>query len=316
MIALPWGMKGAATWSKSHPGCRRLFDKDMPLKLAFVQAPTAAQLADARAAASRGEREPFFDDLHAVREELRRRGVEVRSTYSGQPLPLLKGLTAADIFAFGSLMTMSRWLQRFNWQALQAPSYPRALDHVLNRRTWRGSLASLQGGPMAQYKPVFAKPSRPCFSGGDRLDGRVWPSLDALAEAHPDLSQESFFCSEVVGWVSEYRCYVMHGRVLGIHPYQLLGRHCGRVDAAQLECHVPDMRPDVVFVEQAIRQLEASGESLDGYALDFGLMARGRMSLVELNDAISLTNYGLAVQDHVDLHLARWQQMARNACPP
>lgn len=281
-----------------------------------MQVPTAQERADAEAAALRGQINPFLDDLRAVADELRRRGVDVRATHSGENLPSLRGLRPDEIFAFGGLMTMWRWLQRFHWESRLSPSYPAALEGCLNRRNWRGTLDQLSAGPASEIRPIFVKPCRPCFPDGGRLDAAVWRDLakvrDMARDVHPTLAQEQFMCSEVVAWVSEYRCYVMRGRLLGIHAYQLLGRFCGPVDASELEDHVPDLRPSVAFVMSAIEKLEASGEAPDAYALDFGLIAHGRVSLVELNDAVALTNYGLPIGDHLDAHIARWLQLARS----
>jgi ATP-grasp domain, R2K clade family 3 len=274
---------------------------DMPLAdmpLACVQVPTAAQRADAAAAAGRGEFEPFLHDLQSVHDELLRRGVEVRPFRSGEPLPALGGLRPDQVFVFGGLVSMWHWLRTFGLAHRLAPSYPPSLAGLLHRRCWQGTPAELL-------------PCRPWFDAGDRVDGAVWPSLDALLAAHPGLAEERLFCSERVGWVGEYRCYVLHGRLLGMHPYQMLGRHCGRVDATALERHMPELRPDPAFVADAIGALEAAGEAPAAYALDFGLIAHGRMALVELNDAVALTNYGLPVHQYVDLHAARWQQIAR-----
>ncbi len=236
--------------------------------------------------------------------------MEVRPIYSDTELPELGGLRPAEMFVFAGLAMMWRWLQRFGWQARLARSYPAALEGLLNRRTWRGTPAALLAGPAASVTPVFVKTCRPCFPDGERFDGQVWPSLDRLTELHPALREELFLCSEPVAFVSEYRCYVLNGRVLGVHAYQLLGVFCGPVDGSDLERHMPEVRPTPDFLADAVARLAASGEAPAGYALDFGLMAYGRMSLVELNDAISLTNYGLSDADLLDLHLARWQELA------
>ena len=282
-------------------------------RLAFVQVPTPRQRAAAEAALARGEIEPFLHDLTTIHAELERRGVEVRPIDSDADLPELGGLRPEDIFVFAGLAMTWRWLQRFGWGARLAPSYPMALEGLLNRRTWRGTPAALLAGPAASAAPVFVKTCRPCFPDGERFDGQVWPRLDPLAEIHPSLRDEPFLCSEAVGWVSEYRCYVLHGRVLGVHAYQLLGVFCGPVDGSELERHMPEIRPAADFLAVAIARLAASGEAPAGYALDFGLKAHGSMSLVELNDAVALTNYGLSSADHLDLHLARWQELARAA---
>jgi len=286
------------------------------LKLAYVQALTRQQEEAVANAAQRGEYEPFVNDLASVRAGLLRRGIEVHPTYSDAALPPLRGLRPDEIFAFGGLQTMWRWLQCFGWQSQMAASYPRPLDRFLNRRTWRGTPGELRDGPARAIKPVFVKTCRPCFPDGARVEAAIWPNIGTLANLQPGLEQEQFLCSEVVSFMAEHRCYVMQGRLLGVHAYQLLGHYCGPVEAAAVEAHMPDVRPHGEPIRDAINLLEASGESLSAYALDFGRLAGGGLALVEMNDAIALTNYGLSSSDYLDLHLARWRELAgRNSRP-
>jgi hypothetical protein len=282
------------------------------LKLAFVQMPTPVQRATAEAAARRGEAVPFVDDLDAIRAELLARGVEVVATDPTDDLPPLRGLRPEDIFAFGGLPTMRCWLQRFGWEMRIARSYPSTLDGWLNRGVWRGTPADLLAGPARTIQPIFVKTCRPCFPEGERFEGQLWPTLDRLAHLHPSLAGETFLCSETVRFLSEYRCYVMRGRLLGIYAYQLFGVFCGPVDAGALEQHDPTLRPSPELVQEATQRLEEAGAAPDAYALDLGRIALGPMSLVELNDAVAVRNYGLSAGDYLDFHLARWRQLARS----
>jgi ATP-grasp domain, R2K clade family 2 len=101
------------------------------------------------------------------------------------------------------------------------------------------------------------------------------------------------FCAEVVDWVSEYRCYVIRGEIVGI-------RHYGGNPAVGV---------DEAVIARAIRNLESAGESTAGYALDFGVLADGRIALVEWNDGFSLGSYGLESGLYADLILARWLEL-------
>ena len=118
-----------------------------------------------------------------------------------------------------------------------------------------------------------------------------------------------FFCSEPVEWVTEYRCYVVHSRILGIHPYAVGGLPVYRLDCSELERLKPDVRPSMELVRSAIERLEQAEQSVSGYCLDFGLASTGKMSLIEMNDGLALLNYGLSADAYLDLHVARWQEL-------
>ena len=99
--------------------------------------------------------------------------------------------------------------------------------------------------------------------------------------------------SEVVDFVSEYRCYVIKGELVGILFY--LG----------------DLRvfPDVKVIDAAIAAFKSAPA---GYSLDFGITSDGRTLLVECQDAWSLGNYGLEDKEYTKLLSARWLEILKN----
>ncbi|MBV8820231.1 MAG: hypothetical protein JO022_17855 [Acidobacteriaceae bacterium] len=76
---------------------------------------------------------------------------------------------------------------------------------------------------------------------------------------------------------------------------------------------MPEIRPTEHMVEQVVKRLDNAGQSVAGYCLDFGLIAFGEMSLIEMNDGIALTNYGISPADYLNLHLMRWQELVVSA---
>jgi hypothetical protein len=189
------------------------------------------------------------------------------------------------------------------------PSYPDALHGLLHRRHWQASGRDLARSIAEAGAPVFVKPRRVRAFDDMRFRGKVIGHVGALGALHPSLHDEPFFCSEVVGWLSEYRCYVMHSRILGIHPYRIAGAAVSRLDCAQREALAPQLRPTEAFVPAALRRLDAMGQSVAGYALDFGLSTHAEMSLIEMNDGLALANNGLPVVAYLDLHRARWREL-------
>ena len=174
--------------------------------------------------------------------------------------------------------------------------YPESLRRWLHRRMWtstvRDVVTKLQHGGHSAF---FAKP----LAGHKRFRGHVfesWGDLRALGGASDDLRM---ICSERVRWTSEYRVYVVRGRIVGIRHY--------RGDA--------DVPLDRQQVEEAISQFEASGEATAGYGIDFGVLATGQTALVEVNDGYALGSYGLEDDLYTDLIIARWGQLAQSTRP-
>jgi hypothetical protein len=132
-------------------------------------------------------------------------------------------------------------------------------------------------------------------------------ATEALQSLPADLHDERLFCSEVVEWMSEYRCYILGSRILGIHRYFI--RLPDGWEPQELELALDELRPTEEWIRTAVQRLDSARQAVAGYCLDIGLIAFGRMSLVEMNDGLALTNYGLSPSDYLDLHLARWQEL-------
>lgn len=278
---------------------------------AFVQTPKVQDSeALARAAAEQFPYHGFiFRELAELGEELRLREVKVVSFHPSNLSPLLDLLPSPDIFVAGDLAVNWALLQSLGAENLIAGSYPRALHHLLHRRTWQATRRELAASGEVNTWPVFVKPCSFRIFDNVRFRGRIIETPNALDSLHSSLSNEPFFCSEVVGWLSEYRCYVLHSRILGIHPYRVAGVPVYRVACAQLEALAPELRPAENFVQVAIQRLDDAGQSVAGYCLDFGLSTLGEMSLIEMNDGLALLNYGISAADHLDLHMARWREL-------
>jgi hypothetical protein len=96
--------------------------------------------------------------------------------------------------------------------------------------------------------------------------------------------------SEIVDIVSEYRCYVLNGELIGIKHY--LG----------------DIRifPDVRDIDNMIATYRSQPKA---FALDVGITNRGNTILIECNDAWSLGNYGLNDKQYAHMLAVRWHEM-------
>lgn len=90
--------------------------------------------------------------------------------------------------------------------------------------------------------------------------------------------------------VSEYRGFVIDGKIVGLKHYQ------GDFTVF----------PKTLIIEQAI---QAYKNAPAGYTIDFGVTANGKTVLIECNDGWSIGNYGLDAKPYCQLLMKRWQQI-------
>ncbi len=168
--------------------------------------------------------------------------------------------------------------------------YPECLRPWLHRRMWksvvRDVVAKLQEGESPLF---FAKP----FDKHKRFRGHVFESWDDLRALGGASDGAAVVCSEVVVWKSEYRVYVVRGRIADVRHY-----------AGDPACAI-----DQKEVRDAISCFEASGEAPGGYGIDFGVLSGGQTALVEVNDGYSLGCYGLDDGLYTELIVTRWMEL-------
>jgi hypothetical protein len=98
--------------------------------------------------------------------------------------------------------------------------------------------------------------------------------------------------SGLVDFVSEYRCFVHEGALLGIHRYY--GDNW--------------ILPDKATVIQMIKAYRSAPVA---YGLDVGVTKEGKTLLVEVNDQYALGNYALGSLPYTEATVARWEQLCR-----
>lgn len=161
--------------------------------------------------------------------------------------------------------------------------YPEELRPFLGRRLWKTTIdhASAEVGTWLLFvKPVEGKRFAGCVVAGTRdLVGK-----GCCGEDFPVI------CSEVVDFVSEYRCFVRRGEILDVRRY--------RGDWSK-----------ALHREAIERAIAAYASAPAGYAADLGVTSDGRTLLVEVNDGYSLGPYGPWPEPYAQLLSARWAQM-------
>ena len=134
--------------------------------------------------------------------------------------------------------------------------------------------------------PVFIKPVEEKIAPG--IVVKKWEDPEAdYGMLEP---QTMVYCSEPVEFISEWRCFLLYGKIAGIQFYY--------GDRAA-EC-------DRDVIEAAVR---AYPNMPAGCALDFGVTSSGGTLLIEMNDGYSLGSYGLEPALYAKLLAARWAEL-------
>lgn len=162
--------------------------------------------------------------------------------------------------------------------------YPEELVPFLGRKIWTTTLEELVNNE-DQWN-VFAKPQQET----KKFAGKVFRSYADFAGLIDRENPTVVWCSEVVEFLTEWRCFIRYGEILDVRRYK------GRWDT----------QPDTAMVEQVV---VAFRNAPAAYALDVGLDKDGAMKLVEINDGHSLGTYGIGAVNYARFLSARWAQL-------
>lgn len=194
---------------------------------------------------------------------------------------VLSESTREDIVV-GYVDTVRSKLQQFNIPITEV-DYPNELKKYLGRKVWESTMYDINNNPSCW--PIFVKPIE-----DKQFTGVVVHSTkDLIGCGIPNVNQ-SVYCSEIVDFIAEWRCFVRYGRILSVRPYK-----------GDWKSHF-----DADVIENAVRDFTSAP---NGYAIDFGLTKDGRTLLIEVNDGYALGCYGLFYLDYAKLLSARWSEL-------
>ena len=161
--------------------------------------------------------------------------------------------------------------------------YPDELQKYLGRKIWQTKMNEVNNNP--DCWPVFVKPLE-----DKQFTGVVVRSPKDLIGCGIQGVNQNVYCSEIVKFEAEWRCFVRYGHILSVRPYK------------------GDWRKhyDYRVIENAVKEFTSAPA---GYAIDFGLTDDGRTLLIEVNDGYSLGCYGLFYIDYAKLLSARWSEL-------
>lgn len=188
----------------------------------------------------------------------------------------------------GGIPAVLKALVKLGCPAPFLPAIPDSIAEFAGRRTWTATMGEVRNrfaGTAAA--PVFFKPlphDTKLFNGTVAREFR-----DLIATAHLSAGLP-VLCSELVGFVSEYRVFILHREAIGCRHYK------------------GDFRlfPDFRVVDAAIEKFAGSPAA---YAMDFGVTRDGRTLLVEVNDGYALGCYGLSETRYAKMLEARWREL-------
>ncbi len=193
----------------------------------------------------------------------------------------LKTSTRNDIIV-GYVNTVRNRLFDFGITAPEM-DYPKELENYLGRKIWQTTMKNVSNDPTCW--PVFVKPLE-----DKQFTGVVVRSTKDLIGCGIEGVDQDVYCSEIVDFVAEWRCFVRYGKILSVRPYK--GDWRSHYDAS--------------VIENSVREFASAPK---GYAIDFGLTKDGRTLLIEVNDGYALGCYGLFYLDYAKLLSARWAEL-------
>jgi len=162
--------------------------------------------------------------------------------------------------------------------------YPHSLSHYFGRRIWTTTIQELFEDN--QNWNVFVKPK----DITKKFAGKVVREYKDFIGLIEEDANTTVWCSEIVDFRTEWRCFIRYGEILDIRPYK----------------GAWDSKLDLDIVNNAINDF---ADAPAAYGLDFGIDYDGNMKLVEINDGHSLGTYGIAPVNYAKFLTARWSEL-------
>lgn len=163
--------------------------------------------------------------------------------------------------------------------------YPPSLSKYYGRKIWSTTIQDIFANP--QNWNVFIKPKDTTKKFAGKVV-REYKDFIGLVEENEDTT---IWCSEIVDFKTEWRCFIRYGQILDIRHYK--GAWDSTLDVSEVQRAVKD------FVDAPA-----------AYGMDFGIDQYGHMKLVEINDGHSLGSYGISSLNYAKFLAARWSELS------
>ncbi|WP_369827401.1 ATP-grasp domain-containing protein [Flavobacterium sp. AJR] len=164
--------------------------------------------------------------------------------------------------------------------------YPQELEKYLGRKVWVSTIEEI----FADEKNwnVFIKPKKDI----KKFAGKVVKDYKDFIGIVDNDNPTQIWCSEIVNFKTEWRCFIRYGQILDIRQYK----------------GAWDSKLDLSIIENAVKDFKSAPAS---YALDFGIDENDTMKLVEINDGHSLGTYGISPTNYAKFLSARWSELTK-----
>lgn len=226
----------------------------------------------------------------AIAEGCKGLGFEVVpfNVYEAHALPVQKN----DVVYGGIYAT----LEAFKTLKVALPELINAhqlLPGFMGRKVWETTVGEIKHSSTAEY-PCFMKP----LKDNKLFNGLVVQKpLFAALKLKALADETEILVSEVVNFVTEYRCFVHNGSIVDVRYYKGNARKI-------IDFNVAD---------QAVRALYKCPVA---YTIDFGLTDTGSTQLIEINDGFGFGLYGLDFRKAIPMIFDRWDQIVGNQIQP
>lgn len=172
--------------------------------------------------------------------------------------------------------------------------YPEILKPYYGRTITRSTLGVEREKFYKTHKKVFVKPVLP-----KQFIGNVWESsLNTILLAKIPDDAEVWVC-ELINIISEFRCYVLDGEILGVKHYY------GDWSVV----------PNNLIVEDVVKQYKSSPSA---YGIDFCVTSHNenpnihKTLVLEVNDGCNLGNYGIDSFHYGEMIVSRWMEICKH----
>lgn len=162
--------------------------------------------------------------------------------------------------------------------------YPDSLSAYFGRKIWTTTIQELFENN--QNWNVFVKPK----DITKKFSGKIVKNYKDFIGLMEEDSNTNVWCSEIVNFRTEWRCFIRYGEILDIRQYK----------------GAWDSKLDLNVINNAIHDFI---DAPAAYGLDFGIDPDGNMKLVEINDGHSLGTYGISPVNYAKFLSARWSQL-------
>lgn len=163
-------------------------------------------------------------------------------------------------------------------------NYPMELRKYMGRNCWQETLGNIINNP--NNWGVFIKPVLGCKS----FTGTVISKIEDLRAVIGVDTNTLIWCTDVVNFVSEWRCFIRYGGVVGVKHYN--GDWSKSINFDILNAAVTDYK-----------------DAPNAYVIDLGVTDKGETLLVEVNDGYSVGCYGLHPVLYAKFLSARWSEL-------